>query len=302
MISVIIPSYNRGIYLKQMILSVLKMEGVETEIIVIDDNSTDETSAIMTDLQQEYGDIRYFRNEINRGPGYSRLYGYNLSHGEYVVFADDDDYYTDRFFYKKAILELEKNPQLALVSGNSDILYVQENRSATTKLDIKGEINNEEYLDGFMTRYKKPNSTFTTMFRRASLDKAGLFTMKMVNDASIYMRALLCGNMYVMDDIIGVYRVHDGNITNNLTAQFIIDNLEEKKKIWDLSRERGICLSPDWLKKQFLVTTIYFFNNNRYTFSDINRIFHWGRMNKITSNKDKLMQCANKISKMLKGR
>lgn len=282
-----------------MILSILKMEGVDLEIIVIDDNSTDETSAIIAKLQRAYSGIRYFRSEINRGPGFSRLYGYSLSTGEYVVFADDDDYYTDRSFFKRAILELEKKTDLAVVSANSDILYVQENRFEANNLNIKGEINNVEYLNGFMTRYRKPNSTFTTVFRRSSLEKAGLSSMKMVNDASIYMRALLCGNICVIDGVIGVYRIHSTNITKSLTAQFIIENLEEKKEIWNLSQKLGIRLSPDWLKKQFLVTTLYYFNNNKYTLSDINSIFHWGKMNEVSSNKNKLRRLAIKFSTTL---
>lgn len=56
----------------------------------------------------------------------------------------------------------------------------------------------------------------------------------MVNDAPIYMRALMAGDIYIMKDVIGVYREHSQNISKSLPTDFLIANIEEKRKIYKI--------------------------------------------------------------------
>jgi glycosyltransferase involved in cell wall biosynthesis len=87
MISIIIPTYNNASHIREAIDSALSQEGVEKEIIVIDDGSTDETPKVLT----EYGDkIRVFRQE-NQGPCLARNKGLEIAKGEWIKFLDADD-------------------------------------------------------------------------------------------------------------------------------------------------------------------------------------------------------------------
>ena len=92
MISVIIPTYNRGEELKELLSSL----GNQTyprdyfEIIVVDDGSTDGTESTVKSLAKAYGlCLRYFYQE-NRGPGPSRNLGMAKARGDVFVFIDSD--------------------------------------------------------------------------------------------------------------------------------------------------------------------------------------------------------------------
>ena len=89
MISVIIPTYNRAGVLERAVRSVLNQEGVELELIVVDDGSTDGTRQVLDGI----GDprIRYERLPGRSGACAARNRGIELARGDYVAFQDSDD-------------------------------------------------------------------------------------------------------------------------------------------------------------------------------------------------------------------
>jgi len=89
MISVIIPTYNRGYLLARAIRSVVNQTYQNFEIIVIDDGSTDDTEEIMKKFHDER--ITYLRHENNKGAASARNTGIRAAKGEYIAFLDSDD-------------------------------------------------------------------------------------------------------------------------------------------------------------------------------------------------------------------
>ena len=100
LISVIIPIYNSKQYLKDCIDSILKQSFRDYELILVDDGSTDDSGAVCDYYEKhkgEYGiDIKVFHNE-NSGPAASRKCGVLNSSGNYICFADSDDYVDEAF-------------------------------------------------------------------------------------------------------------------------------------------------------------------------------------------------------------
>lgn len=84
--SIIIPTYNYASFVHRAIQSVLAQQDVQVEIIVIDDGSTDNTSAILKNLST----ITYVYQE-NQGAATARNHGVRLAKGDYVLFLDADD-------------------------------------------------------------------------------------------------------------------------------------------------------------------------------------------------------------------
>ena len=90
-LSIIIPIYNVEKYLPMCIASLMKTEGIEdTEIILIDDGSTDKSGVMADGYAQARQNVRVFHKE-NGGASSSRNLGIREASGKYIFFCDSDD-------------------------------------------------------------------------------------------------------------------------------------------------------------------------------------------------------------------
>ncbi len=87
LISVVIPTYNRGWILKEAVDSVLAQEYPAYEVIVVDDGSTDDTAAILAG----YGNRITILRQENRGVSAARNRGVRKAGGNLLAFLDSDD-------------------------------------------------------------------------------------------------------------------------------------------------------------------------------------------------------------------
>lgn len=87
LVSVIIPTYNRGWIIKEAVDSVLSQNFVDFELIVVDDGSTDNTRDI---LDAYKNDIKVFRYN-NQGVSAARNRGIAQASGKFIAFLDSDD-------------------------------------------------------------------------------------------------------------------------------------------------------------------------------------------------------------------
>jgi glycosyltransferase involved in cell wall biosynthesis len=110
LVSVIIPTYNRAQYVSDALQSALNQEGVATEIIVVDDGSTDDTRLR---IQEHFGRITYIYQK-NMGAGAARNTGMRASHGEFVAFLDSDDIW-EPFKLRLQLSYLSSHPNVDLV-------------------------------------------------------------------------------------------------------------------------------------------------------------------------------------------
>lgn len=278
MISIIIPSYNRSGMIKEAIESIHEQDYKDIEIVVVDDNSSDDTKEVISKLQKNYCDISYYRNEKNMGPGYNRGFGFKKSKGDYVIFMDDDDAYIDNTFFSAAIKEFNQNKNLSVVSSNAYSVNVSLGTKKKGNIGITGEVDGEYFLLNMGGKFNKPLSTFTSVFKKEALERADLEHMKMVNDYAIYQRALLYGNIFILKDkYIGEYRLHANNISNNITEEFIIENLEERKfakKILDARTKNGKSIKK-WWHIQMLKLFKYYSIDSKPHFKNACKVYKW---------------------------
>lgn len=294
-LSVIIPTHNRAMLLCRTLKSVLSMKGVSMEIIVCDDASEDDTAEKMSSFTQRYDCISYVRNDKNYGCGYTRHRAYLLSKGRYVVFADDDDYYTNPDFFRKALEVLEADSSLSFCGANVSFSELESGELKPRCSPFRGKYDGLVFLRDYLTRGGKPVSTFSSVFRREMLDKADFAEMKMMNDTSIYMRALLYGNAYILSDNIGVYCLHFGNLSNHLTCDFILANLEEKMWVCRRACEIGKVLPPQWLSEQFNMIMVYYLSGNQVRFQELFRIYTYAKQQHACSLYDLLEWIIRKV-------
>jgi len=109
-ISVVIPTYNYGRYLREAIDSVLAQTYAPLEVIVVDDGSTDDTPEVLA----SYGDRIHAIRQQNGGVGSARNAGVAAARGEYIAFLDSDDIWLPEKLAKEIAL-FESDPELGLV-------------------------------------------------------------------------------------------------------------------------------------------------------------------------------------------
>lgn len=115
LISVIIPIYNRENFIKKCIDSVIEQENVNTEIILVDDGSSDNSPQICDEYSSSYDNVKVIHNS-NHGLSHARNSGLDISTGEYIFFLDSDDYLSPDSLY--SLLTALKENDADYVIGN----------------------------------------------------------------------------------------------------------------------------------------------------------------------------------------
>ncbi len=120
-VSVIIPTYNRANFLQNAVKSIIDQKYENTEIIIVDDRSTDNTQEVVHSLKEKYPNIIYCHNERSKGPSGARNTGILKSSGEYLSFLDSDDIWLDGHL-AKGLKILNDNNEIDVLFGNFSIV------------------------------------------------------------------------------------------------------------------------------------------------------------------------------------
>lgn len=144
MISVIIPTFNRSTVIERSIRSVLNQSIGDLEIIVVDDNSNDNTEDIVKSIQDDR--IKFVKLEQNKGACYARNEGIKRASGRYIAFQDsDDEWYINKLEIQLKYLEKKKLDVVAC-----KVLIKSEDREYVFPKNINVDSSNI-YMDNFIT-------------------------------------------------------------------------------------------------------------------------------------------------------
>ena len=205
LVSVIIPCYNHGRHLQQAIDSVLQQSYTHTEIIVVDDGSTDNTR----EVAERNPSVRY-SYQPNQGLSAARNTGIRHSTGEYLVFLDADDYlYPDALATNLGYLSRQE--LLAFVSGSHDKVYV----STGAIQPVVKTIPSDHYLQLLRGNYIGMHAT--VMYRRWVFDQFQFDTsLKACEDYDLYLKITRKQPILHHENRIAAYCQHDANMSNNM--------------------------------------------------------------------------------------
>ena len=189
-LSVIIPVYNEESTIAEVIRRVANVviEGVDKEIIVADDGSTDQTSSIIANTQRNESIIKVHTSLINLGKGAAVRFGLEYATGDVIIIHDAD---------------LELNPEEyikllePILNGESDVVYgsrfMKRNpniptitRFANRFLTLLGNMMFSGGLTDMETAYK--------VFKSSVAKQISLRSVGFEFDAEITAKILLAGN------------------------------------------------------------------------------------------------------------
>ena len=265
-ISIAISTYNRNKLLIRMLNSIINQNYSNYEIIIIDDNSNDETSETIKNYVEIYSGkkIIYKKNKYNLGVTQSKRNGYDLCTGDIIVFADDDDYYIDHDYFKKLnrIYSLYDDCIMTVAST----LYHYEKDDSYKYYDVSVGLpaSNVDYLNGFVTKFRKPGSMFTLSLNAKKMKQIHYDELNCFNDMSLYLYAALAeGSVYSLKEAVGVYSVQLISMTSGVSAAYTIQNLEAKIDIGKKAVLQKYINEQDyfkWIYAQTLPTLMNFYN------------------------------------------
>ena len=91
MVSIVMPAYNCADYIEETLQSVLMQTYENWEVVVVDDQSTDDTKKIVKAFATKDKRIRLLELEKNSGVAIARNRGIVAARGNYIAFLDSDD-------------------------------------------------------------------------------------------------------------------------------------------------------------------------------------------------------------------
>jgi glycosyltransferase involved in cell wall biosynthesis len=222
LLSVLIPTYNRPLFLEDCLYSLLKQDYQGYEVIVRD-NLSDDIEAYAQIIEKYRGlfgdrvELRYVRNSVNLGCEGNKHEGVLQDcRGKYCLIVDDDD-----FFVKDKVLSLyvgvfQSIEGIAVVTGDVRKLFTMSDpRSAKEIIDEApaGSISREplivdgtEYFLGFWNRFG-PRQCIVSMFdRELALDRG--WPKVTCNDQSLHLLLAPGRKVAVFHDELAIYRIH----------------------------------------------------------------------------------------------
>lgn len=204
-VSVIITSYNQGQYLARSIESVLRQSYKDTEVIVVDDGSTDNTKRIAVN----YPSVKYVY-QSNQGLSAARNTGIDNSRGACIVFLDADDWLlTDAL--STNLRYLKQSQKTAFVSGGHLKIYKHEDFIINSTKIVKDNYYCR-FLEGNFVQMHAAVMYNRWVFETLKFD----VTLKACEDYDLFLRVSRKYPVIHHTELIAAYYIHGQNMSSDL--------------------------------------------------------------------------------------
>lgn len=196
LVSIIMPSYNTGIFIAKTIQSVLAQSYKEWELIIVDDCSSDNTDEIVQPFLKD-ARIKYYKNEKNSGAAVSRNKALREAKGKWIAFLDSDDLWMPRKL-EKQISFMEKNGYHFSYTNYAEI-DTEDKRKGITVTGPK-----KITKTGFFN-YCWPGC-LTVMYDSEAVGLIQIADIKKNNDYAMWLKVCRKADCYLLDEELALYR------------------------------------------------------------------------------------------------
>ncbi|MFN0196776.1 MAG: glycosyltransferase family 2 protein [Planctomycetaceae bacterium] len=205
-VSVVIAAYNYGHYIAQAIQSVVDQTFTDWELIIVDDESTDNTTQIVSPFLADPR-IRYYR-QSNQGQPLTENRGIELSRGELIAFLDADDAWLPGKLEKQVPL-FDNNSRVGVTYTGVRIMDEFGRVSSTSSCKkLRGDV--------FKASFHQTIPSFSSsIVRKTVFDDVGRFD-KLVpfnSDYEMWLRAAMKYHFDYVDEPLLLYRTGHANMS-----------------------------------------------------------------------------------------
>lgn len=209
LVSVIMITYNQEKYIEEAVKSVVKQKTrYNYEVLVADDASTDNTSAIIEKLKIEYpGKIIYLRREKNLGLQSNFIDAYKRAKGKYVAICEGDDFWCSKHKLERQVDFLESRPDYSVCFHRVINYYSNNNSKSFSNPNQKKSLTLEELAKGNVI------TNLSVMYRKLGSDKlpGWLYDVKLF-DYGMHSIHASYGKIGFLNYPMAVYRRHSKGI------------------------------------------------------------------------------------------
>lgn len=280
LISVIIPVYNSGKIIHRTLHSIINQSiGFDNiEVILINDNSTDNTADVIDKYASIYDNIKTIHLKNNTGSaGTPRNIGIKEASSDYLMFLDHDDFFEidalEKLYSK--ITETKSD----LVFGTYVVIGKDSFKKVTYPNEKKGDFNNildNERFVGF-----PPPSIWTKLFKKDIIIENNFLFPSILGEDAIFLNKILLkasGISYLADDIICYHDLSGESTTNSISFNYLSEGLISEKYLFNLFES----LNKEYYFKYRCEGNINFFlsqflrsNLNKEEIREILPIYNW---------------------------
>ena len=236
LISIITPSYNSEIFIKDTIQSVVIQTYKNWEMIIVDDCSSDSSVGLIQELIKDESRIKLVVLEKNAGAAMARNKALELASGRYLAFLDSDDIWLPTKLEKQLKFMQTNNYPISFTSYETiDENGFESNHiiHAVDELDIEKYLKNT--IIGFST------SMIDTKLIK---EKINFLNIRIRQDTNLWVTILKNGyKAYGIKEVLVKYRVHSNSISAN--------KIKAAKGVWNLYFN---------IHKFGLIKSIYYFS------------------------------------------
>ena len=246
MVSVIVPVYNTEKYLRRS-LDALVGQTIDhslLEIIVVNDGSTDHSPEIINEYKEKYPDIIKTFTKENGGQATARNYGIEKATGDYIGFADSDDYVDCSLFEKLYKAAIENDADLAECHYHSMLELDKQDEEGLPlykEVGTNGHISSHEDVKELF--FDPQVSPWNKLYKREVLINEGVrFPEGMIyEDTSFYVKTLPFVKKHVyVDEKLVYYCVRNNSTMTANQGQKVADIFKVLEDILLFYRKNGL--------------------------------------------------------------
>lgn len=205
LVSVIMPSYNTGRFIKETIESVLAQSYPTWELIIVDDCSTDNTDEVVNQYLSDER-IRYIKNDTNSGAAVSRNRALREAKGKWVAFLDSDDLWEADKLQKQILFMKDNGYHFSYTN------YVEIDEES--KVNGKSVTGPKRISKHGMYNYCWMGC-LTVMYDADAVGLIQIADIKKNNDYAMWLKVCKKANCYLLDETLARYRKRSGSISNH---------------------------------------------------------------------------------------
>jgi glycosyltransferase involved in cell wall biosynthesis len=277
-VSVIIPNYNHADHLKQRIDSVLNQTFQDFEVILLDDQSTDGSKDIIL-MYQGHPKIKIIElSEKNSGNPFKQWQkGLNHTSGEWVWFAESDDYAAS-LFLEKMIIAIDGKTNIGLAYCDSVIVQgemsagsfaaIKNSNFATDRWSVNYINNGKREIFDYLLLGGTINNSSAVLFNREIITRLNPFDLnfRYIGDKYAFVKTLSQSDVVYVSEPLNYFRdpfntKHADRFIQYFYEQFLVfdwvyKNLiitDESKFLHAFYANTSNSLFRDWSKPKFLM-------------------------------------------------